>query len=357
MAEVKIPFGLDGAAMLKIDWKLALARVSHDLRSDFIYAPHIGFIFAKAGEELTQEVKSALTDGKYSPGVPITIEVPKSFRIRVAVKPERLGPNFSRPGSILLPHDRLLYQALADQAAPIVAAKTDYKRSFSHRLGAVDSASMFLPTRTCWNSLQTALAEHSLADEVKYILKIDVANYFGSMNLHTLINVLNDSGYIGELSGRLETILTSYTSLRSSRGILQGMFPSDLFGNFYMEPIDRFLKEYGVNAARYVDDLYVFLDSVEAADRLLGLLIPKLRTYDLVLNEAKCMIIPKWQLHAEEPDLQSLFNDAVEEIRDQIDDEDFDADYGFQSEWEEEEDEDDGHGQLNRLLTQAMSKK
>ncbi|MGY3494395.1 reverse transcriptase domain-containing protein [Bradyrhizobium sp. USDA 4502] len=341
MAELKIPFGLDGAAMSKIDWKLALARVTHDLRSDFIYAPHIGFIYAKAGEELIQEVQGALASGKYSPGVPITIEVPKSFRIRVAVKPERLGPSFSRPGSILLPHDRLLYQALADQAAPIVAQKTDHSRSFSHQLASPESVSMFLATRTCWNALQTALLKHSRAEEVKYILKIDVANYFGSMNLHTLINVLNDSGYVGELSGRLEAVLTCYTSQRSSRGILQGMFPSDLFGNFYMEPIDRFLKEYGVRAARYVDDIYVFLDSVEAADRLLGQLIAKLRYYDLVLNEAKCMIIPKRQLHTEEPDLQALFDDAVEEIRDQMSDEDFDADYGFQSEWEDGDDDDD----------------
>lgn len=341
MAEVKIPFGLDGVAMSKIDWKLALARVSQDLRSDFIYAPHISFIYAKAGVELINEVKSALASGKFSPGVPVTIEVPKSFRIRVAVKPERLGPSFSRPGSILLPHDRLLYQALADQATQIVAAKTDHTRSFSHRLGASDSVSMFLPTRTCWSALQSALSQHSKADQVKYILKIDVANYFGSMNLHTLINVLNDSGYASELSGRLEAVLTSYTSLRSSRGILQGMFPSDLFGNFYMEPIDRFLNEYGVRAARYVDDIYVFLDSVETAQKLLGQLIPKLRYYDLVLNEAKCMIIPKGQLQAEEPDLQSLFNDAVEEIRGQIEDEEFDADYGFQSEWEDE-DEDEG---------------
>jgi hypothetical protein len=366
MAEVKIPFGLDGPTMWKIDWKLALARVSHDLRSDFIYAPHIGFIYAKAGEDLIQEVKSSLTDGKYSPGVPITIEVPKSFRIRVAAKPERLGPNFSRPGSILLPHDRLLYQAFADQAAPIVAAKTDCTRSFSHRLGPSDSVSMFLPTRTCWNDLQAALALHSKTDEVKYILKIDVANYFGSINLHTLINVLNDSGYASELSGRLETVLTSYTSLRSSRGILQGMFPSDLFGNFYMEPIDRFLKEYEVKAARYVDDIYVFLDSVEAADRLLGQLIPKFRSYDLVLNEAKCMIIPKWQLHAEEPDLQSLFDDAVDEIRDQINDEEFDADYGFQTEWEEDdededeeeedEDEDDLDLKATKLLFNSIDK-
>lgn len=164
MAELKIPFGLDGAAMSKINWNLALARVSHDLRSDFIYAPHIGFIYAKAGAELIQEVQGALASGKYSPGLPVTIEVSKSFRIRVAVKPDRLGPSFSRPGSILLPYDRLLYQALADQAASIVGRKTDHSRSFSHQLAVPGSASMFVPTRTCWNALQTALLEHSKAE-------------------------------------------------------------------------------------------------------------------------------------------------------------------------------------------------
>src|ERR1700756_2000611 len=161
MAQVKIPFGLDRVAMSQIDWKLVLTRISHDLRSDFIYAPHIGFIYAKAGDELIQEVRAALSKGAYSPGLPITIEVPKSFRIQVAVNPVRLGPSFSRPGSILLPHDRLLYQILADQAAPIVAQRTDHSRSFSHRLASPDSVSMFVPTRTCWNALQTALLEHS----------------------------------------------------------------------------------------------------------------------------------------------------------------------------------------------------
>ena len=89
---------------------------------------------------------------------------------------------------------------------------------------------MFLPTRTCWNKLQKSLAEYAKSKSVRYILKIDVANFFGSLNQHTLINVLNDSGYEKALSSRLEAILTSYTGARSSRGILQGMYPSDLLG-------------------------------------------------------------------------------------------------------------------------------
>jgi hypothetical protein len=343
MADIKSgePFGLDTAAIATIDWALALKRVIHDLRSDFIYAPHLGFVYSKAGDELIDQLKKELKSGTFSPGVPLTIEVPKSFRMRVAVAPTRLGPNYSRPGSILMPRDRLLYQALADQAASIIEAKTDTSRSFSHRLAVPDSASMFVPTRVCWDALQKALASHSKSKATRYILKIDVANFFGSLNQHILINVLNDSGYPKSLSSRLEALLTSYTGERSSRGILQGMYPSDLFGNYYMTPIDRFLDDYGVSSARYVDDIYIFVDRVDAADRLLRELIPTLRSYDLVLNEAKSVLMPKAALMTEEPDLEALFASAVAEISGQVDDGDFDVDYGFQSEWDDEPAEDE----------------
>jgi hypothetical protein len=47
--------------------------------------------------------------------------------------------------------------------------------------------------------------------------------------------------------------------------------------------------------------------------------------------------MPKSTLRTEEPDLEELFAAAVAEIAGQIDDDDFDADYGFQSEWDEEQ--------------------
>lgn len=342
MANLKLSeaFGLDPTILSAIDWPLALARIKHDLKSDFIYAPHIGFIYRKAGEELIAQVKDDLKKGGFNPGMPITIEVPKSFRIRVAVSSKRLGPSFYRPGSILLPRDRLLYQALADQAAPIIDSKTNHERSFSHRLAPAGSASMFLPTRTCWGELQKALGEYASSKAIRYILKLDVSNFFGSINQHTLINILNDSAYPKSLSSRLELLLTSYTGDRSSRGILQGIYPSDLIGNFYMAPVDRFLEEYSAPSARYVDDIYIFVESVEAADYILRSLIPFLRSYDLVLNEAKSVIIPKAALITEEPDLQELFNKAVEEIANQVEEDDFDADYGFQTKWEDDEPDD-----------------
>jgi hypothetical protein len=76
---------------------------------------------------------------------------------------------------------------------------------------------MFLPTRTCWNHLQKSLAEYSKADAVRYILKVDVANCFGSLNQHTLINLLNDSGYPRSLSSRLEVLMASLREENEAR--------------------------------------------------------------------------------------------------------------------------------------------
>lgn len=362
MADIKSgePFGLDSSFIEQIDWKLAQSRMVHDMRSDFIFAPHLRFLARYAGSELIEQLKKDLKAGAFSPSVPITIEVPKSHCMRVAVHSRRVGPPFSRPGSILLPRDRIFYQALADQAAQIVDSGTDKERSFSHWLAEGDSESMFQPTRTCWSNLQNALAKHAKSKVLQYVLKIDVANFFGSLNQHTMINIMNDAGYPKSLSSRLEALLVSYAGERSSRGILQGMYPSDLLGNYYMTPIDGFLTEYGVQSARYVDDIYVFVESVDAADKLLRELIPHLRVYDLVLNEAKSIVMPKSSLLTEEPDLEALFTAAVEEISEQVNDADFAADYGFQSEWDDEEDKSDNEDhdlelEATKLLFDSIS--
>jgi hypothetical protein len=48
MATIKLgePFGLDNAVLGKVNWSLAIKRVIHDLKSDFIYAPHLSFIYS-----------------------------------------------------------------------------------------------------------------------------------------------------------------------------------------------------------------------------------------------------------------------------------------------------------------------
>jgi Reverse transcriptase (RNA-dependent DNA polymerase) len=333
-------FGLDPALVGKINWDLANKRIIHNLRSDFVYAPHIGFIYRHASKDLIATLSADLKSGTYSSELPLTIEVPKSARMRVA-RSKRLSPNFSRPGSILLPRDRLLYQALADQAAAIVDAETDHSRSFSHRLAKPASDAMFEPTRVGWGKLQKSLHSNASKPKIKYIVRLDVANCFGALNQHILINVLKSKGYPDALGSCLERLLLNFAGDHRSRGILQGIYPSDLLGNFYLAPVDRFLADSAIPSSRYVDDIYVFVDTSRSAENVVREIVALLRSYDLVLNEAKSIVMPKSALVTEEPDLEALFEDAVEEISNQLDDKDFDVDYGFQSAWSDEEEGDE----------------
>ncbi len=107
-------------------------------------------------------------------------------------------------------------------------------------------------------------------------MRLDIADYFGSINQHILINTLKGNGVDPTLCDRLELLLLSYTGQRSSKASSKASTRSDLFGAFYMHPIDRFFDDNEIAAARYVDDIYVFIESVDAADRAMRFLIPEL---------------------------------------------------------------------------------
>src|SRR6266852_1053344 len=332
-------FGIDQTILNTMEWDLAIRRVLVDVRSDFIYAPHLSNVFRHASTELIGEVKSELSSGRFAPAPPITIEVPKSSRMHVVPRGSR-GPTFSRPGGILLPKDRLLYQALADQAAPLVEKNTDRQRSYSH-LFLRKSDEMFESSRTSWSRMQTRL--NKVAGSKKgYVIKADVANCFASVNQHTLINHLESIGYPSSLRNALDTVLVLNTGDRSSRGLLQGIFPSDLLGNFYLNPIDQALKDLGVRSVRYVDDIYIFVSSISHAEDMARKLTKSLRDYDLILNESKSKLVNSKSLVIEEPDLEKLFSDATDELKG----ENIDSDYGFQSEWD---DSDEGDKQASDL--------
>ena len=171
----KNEFGVDSAVLKSIDWNLASARVLFDMRSDFIYAPHISSVFRHSVDALIDAVESDLKNGRFAPGRPITIEVPKSSRMQVLPRGSR-GPSFSRPGSILFPKDRLLYEMLADYAAPLIEDNTDRDRSFSHQLAKANSPEMFKSSRACWNQLQGTLNRLSKEHDKGYVIKADIGN-------------------------------------------------------------------------------------------------------------------------------------------------------------------------------------
>jgi hypothetical protein len=108
--------GLDNTIISDIDWSQAIENIITDVKSDFVLAPYIDIIYRRNGQKLADQLKSKLRSGSYNPQLPVTFSVPKAGML-------------TRPGSILLPHDRVAYQGLVQYILPKIEENFDRDRA------------------------------------------------------------------------------------------------------------------------------------------------------------------------------------------------------------------------------------
>lgn len=282
---------------------LAFKRIRRNILTDFIYAPHINIIYVKAKDKLYENLLHKLKNGTFSPKLPFTIEVPKISGL-------------SRPGSILGPFERLVYQLIIDYIAPQAEKELDRKRVFSHVLLKRDKdGSMFEPEYKSYTKFRNELIKFSTKKNYSYVLKADVASYFERLYQHVLINLLQSSVQNEQIVNFLEKLLSAFT-LKDSHGIIQGVFPSDFLGNFYLCSIDAEHALNNLPFVRYVDDLYVFFKFKREARYHEVRLASWLRKDGLNLNEAKTKVFKVEDLIQEETEIDKMFEEAKSEMED-----------------------------------------
>lgn len=332
--EVENMPGLDKRILDAIDYEGVIERIKLDIRSDFIWAPHYNAIFAEAGEDLWMQLRKLLASGSYEPGLPHIAGVPKKS-------------GFTRPGSILNPFDRFVYQALIDQVSEILEDNIDRDRCFGGVLSD-DPYRMFVPENESYAKFQSKVRE--LCEGSAYMLKADISNYFERIPQHSLVNLTRTAGCPGEIVNLLEEMLLGFRERRSF-GIIQGLYPSDVLGNFLLSGLDAFCENEGIPSARYVDDIYLSFGSELEARKELLRLTEYLRADGLHLNELKTRVSPSNDLVREETAVDRLFGEAVDEINRLRADEaprngDRDAgsfQYGFDADWGAPTDTDTEH--------------
>jgi len=330
--------GIDSNVLGMIDPELSLSRIRYDVRSDFILSPHYSSVYANVSDDLWSDLSSSLRSGSFEPDLPITIEVPK-----------RSG--LTRPGSILFPKDRLVYQALADLLAPLAEDHLDRSRVYSNVLLDPDpNFAMFEPSSACWGNLQSSIRANCLDGSFTHAIKADVANYFERLYQHNLVNLLHTCGCPGGAVNLLEELFLSWME-RDSHGILQGMFPSDFLGNFCLVGVDSDYSVRNVPSARYVDDIYAFYPSIEAARVGLVDLTHVLRQEGLHLNESKSSVLEVEHLLYEETEIDRLFQAAREELEQ---DAYVYSAYGFEFIWIEEDEEEADDTDYELLAVEAL---
>lgn len=315
--------GLDRGFIERIDHESVLAHIRSDVRSDFVLAPHYNAVFSRSGDELWDLLEQRLRAGSYQPDLPITMSVPK----------ERF---FTRPGSILQPADRFMYQALIDNMIEKLEEGLDRTRSFSH-VPSAQLGQMFKPNHESWERFQNRVTE--ICRESRFVLKADISNYFERLPQHHLINLISAASCPPEVVNLLEEMLLAFRG-RDSFGIIQGVHPSDALGNFFLSDFDAFCELSELPSARYVDDIYMGFSSEAEARRGLASLIDRLRKDGLHLNENKSKIAVASDIIREETAIDRLFDEIRDEVRD---DNSYEraSPYGFEIEWEDEEDESD----------------
>ena len=313
--------GLDRNIIEEIDWDNAVASIIVDARSDFILSPHFDAIYLRNAEALIDRTKRDLRAGEYNPRLPITFSVPKSDFL-------------SRPGSILEPKDRLVHQGIIETCLPDIEAQLDRTRSFS-QIPSQREGELFEPSHLGWDRFQQSVRD--LCENHRYILKADIANYFEAIPQHTVVNLMSASGVRPELVRLLEEQLLAFRQ-RTSTGILQGIYPSDLLGNFYLSDFDSDCELKGLDTARYVDDIFIGFPDELSARRELVRLIERLRQNGLTFNSQKTTISESNTIIGEEQEIDQLFDAARNEVEGQLELL-RDSGYGFQGDWINSEEE------------------
>ena len=323
--------GLDESVINEFEFSLTLKRICTDVSSDFVFAPHFSVIFRMVGDELWERVAKKLRNGQYEPGLPITIEVPKASGL-------------TRPGSILNPFDRMTYQLLIDHLARSAEKHLDRGRVFSYQLLQPDEKGlMFELNHESYSKLQRRLKILCNKDSLSHVIVADVASYYERLYQHNLTNILESAGCNRRVVGMLQNMLFAFME-KDSHGIIQGVFPSDFLGNFYLCNLDMEHAIRRIPYARYVDDLYIFFRSERAARAHKIVLCSYLRREGLNLNEAKTDTLTTDQLVKEETEIDRMFLEAWDEISSEFEGVDFyhstvpwDFDYEAKEPLDEEE--------------------
>lgn len=311
-------FGLDSLFVKKLRNELDVDRVRIDQDTDFFILPQLDTIYRHQGNQLKALVCEKLGKSTFGPQPPIEMEVPKSARVNTGTT-SLIGPNYFRPGSILLPLDRVLYHFIGQEASEHIEKAINRDRVFSNVPSAQKGAG-FIASSGQWLKLKESVEKFARDSSFKFVLRCDITQCYFSLNQHEVVNQLEHQGFPPELVKLTEKFLSGLTLDRSSRGIPQGVYGSDVIGNGFLTCIDEFIEGFGLQHLRYVDDIYVFFNASDQIRDFFPEFVKKLRDYDLTLNERKTFIAVPSKLLKDETELDEAIKKAKAEAEEKLTD-------------------------------------
>jgi hypothetical protein len=200
------------------------------------------------------------------------------------------GSGTVRPFVRINPLDLLLYQALVDRlAVAMEQALQPPDRVFAYRQNLEGSENQFEGTPR-WRDFARAARDYLEAHPDTYCLRADIAGFFLYIDPLELERSLLEHGGFPPSARDLGELLRHW-QLLGIRGLPQGLPPSSPVGNFYLAQLDQLIEEEAASHVRYMDDLWVFIDSFSEGRRVQDEIERYLYRHGLTLSGEKSVIM------------------------------------------------------------------
>jgi hypothetical protein len=128
----------------------------------------------------------------------------------------------------------------------------------------------------------------------KYVLKLDIHDYFNSISIPILLPKLREMfSDDPQLYALFERMLTDGRAMadgevvRENRGVMAGTPTSPFLADIYLMDVDRHFFDAGVVYARYSDDIILFAPDRESLEKHKAVLLDFLKEYELEVNPDK----------------------------------------------------------------------
>jgi len=198
-------------------------------------------------KEHSEEFIQSIKDGKYFPQAVRRVEIPK--------------PNGGvRKLGVPTVTDRMVQQALVQILQP------EFEKIFS------ENSYGFRPKRSAHQAIKQAKKYYEQGYE--YVVDIDLAKYFDTVNHDMLINMvkeeIKDERIIKLIRKFLKSgVMENGVINPSTEGTPQGGNLSPLLSNIYLNKFDKLLESRGHKFVRYADDCNIYVKSQRAAERVM----------------------------------------------------------------------------------------
>ena len=154
-------------------------------------------------------------------------------------------------------------------------------------------------------SLYSFRSGHSVSEAIRkitrtrdirhyYSYKVDISNYFNSINVDKLIvmleeNLANDKALLCFLSDMLRNpyAIENGETISESKGAMAGTPTAVFFANLYLNDLDKRFADSKIMYFRYSDDIIIFAKSKEDIERGREIILEHIKEMDLIVNPEK----------------------------------------------------------------------